>query len=74
MTREKLALVCEAHRILINRIVEESNFEAVLLLIQSECAARAGMNNRTPTIKQKRYRDLAPSISAAVDAATMGRI
>lgn len=69
-----LGVIAEAHRSMVARIIDEGSFEATLDLICAEAAQRAGLNSAKPTIKQRRYRELGPTLSAALDAATMWRV
>jgi hypothetical protein len=63
-----------AHRVMVGRIIAESSFEAILDLVVEEAAARAGLHNQRPTIKQNRYRQLGPALQLALHSAVAGRV
>lgn len=71
---QMVGVVAEAHRRLIDRMLLESSFEAVLQLLCDQATMRSGITNPKPTIKQRRYRAIGPTLTAALDAAVMGRI
>lgn len=61
--------VRDAHRIMVQRIIDQSSVEAVLDLVSDCCLARAGNMATRPTISQMRYRDLGAPLGAAIAAA-----
>ena len=69
-----ISVIAEAHRAMVERIIAESSFEAIMDLVCAEAAQRAGLSNKTPTPKQNRYRRIAPALVLALTACVAGRV